>query len=112
MPCHHNLETYLLAYIEGSAGIAEDSKGPSFRTIGRSKGRPLTRTAMQQAEAHLMTDRRRTAAGIQTKLGNRSFRATGITAYLKNAGTQGGADGEPCQHTHDATRSWARGSQP
>jgi integrase len=43
MPCHHNLETYLTAYIEG-AGIIEDPKGPQFRTIGRDKGRPLTRT--------------------------------------------------------------------
>ncbi len=29
MPCHHNLETYLTAYIEG-AGIIEDPKGPLF----------------------------------------------------------------------------------
>src|SRR5277367_1395973 len=34
MPCHHNLETYLTAYIEG-AGLAGDPKGPLFRTIGR-----------------------------------------------------------------------------
>jgi site-specific recombinase XerD len=27
------------------------------------------------------------AAGIATKLGNHSFRATGITAYLKKGGT-------------------------
>jgi len=26
------------------------------------------------------------AGGIQTKIGNHSFRATGITAYLKNGG--------------------------
>src|SRR5713101_7149128 len=31
--------------------------------------------------------RRAAAAGIATKLGNPSFRATGITAYLKNGGT-------------------------
>jgi integrase len=30
---------------------------------------------------------RAAAAGIETKLGNHSFRATGITAYLKNGGT-------------------------
>ena len=28
-----------------------------------------------------------TAAGIATKIGNHTFRATGITAYLKNGGT-------------------------
>jgi integrase/recombinase XerC len=31
-----------------------------------------------------MIRRRAAAAGIETKLGNHSFRATGITAYLKN----------------------------
>ena len=34
-----------------------------------------------------MIRRRAAAAGIATKLGNHSFRATGITAYLKNGGT-------------------------
>jgi site-specific recombinase XerD len=86
MPCHHNLETYLTAYIEG-AGLAEDPKGPLFRTIGRDKGRLLTRTPLPQANAYAMIGRRAAAAGIATKLGNHSFRATGITAYLKNGGT-------------------------
>jgi site-specific recombinase XerD len=86
MPCHHNLETYLNAYVEG-AGLAADPKGPLFRTIGRSKGRPLTRTPLQQAEAYEMITRRKNATGIPTRLGNHSFRATGITAYLKNGGT-------------------------
>jgi integrase len=86
MPCHHNLEAHLTAYIDG-AGIAGHRKGPLFRTIGRSKGRPLTRTTLQQAEACKMITRRKNAAGIATRLGNHSFRATGITAYLKNGGT-------------------------
>lgn len=34
-----------------------------------------------------MIGRRATAAGIRTKIGNHSFRATGITAYLKNGST-------------------------
>ena len=34
-----------------------------------------------------MTARRKAAAGIATRLGNHSVRATGITAYLKNGGT-------------------------
>ena len=33
-----------------------------------------------------MIRRRAKAAGIQTKIGNHTFRATGITAYLKNGG--------------------------
>lgn len=85
MPCHHNLETYLHAYIEG-AGLVEDLKGPLFRTIGRGTGE-LTRTPLPQANAYAMIGRRATAAGIETKVGNHSLRATGITAYLKNGGT-------------------------
>jgi site-specific recombinase XerD len=85
MPCHHNLETYLTSYIEG-AGLAEDLKGPLFRTIGRGTGL-LTRTPLPQRNAHAMIRRRAATAGIATKLGNHSFRATGITAYLKNGGT-------------------------
>jgi integrase len=34
-----------------------------------------------------MVRRRTIAAGIGTKIGNHTFRATGITAYLKNGGT-------------------------
>ena len=86
MPCHHNLEAYLTAYIEG-AGLATDPRGPLFRTMGRIKGRPLTRTPLPQANAYAMIRRRTAAAGIATRLGNHSFRATGITAYLKNGGT-------------------------
>ena len=85
MPCHHNLEEYLSAYIAGT-GIDGDPKGPLFRTIGRGTRR-LTRTALPQANAWAMIERRRRAAGIETRIGNHSFRATGITAYLTNGGT-------------------------
>jgi site-specific recombinase XerD len=85
MPCHHNLEDYLHAYIDGCR-LAEDLEGPLFRTIGRGT-RELTRTPLPQANAWAMIQRRALAAGIATKIGNHTFRATGITAYLKNGGT-------------------------
>ena len=85
MPCHHTLEEYLHAYLDG-AGIAGDAKGPLFRTIGRGTQR-LTRTPLPQANAYAMVQRRARAAAIGTRIGNHSFRATGITAYLKNGGT-------------------------
>ena len=85
MPCHHNLETYLTAYLE-QTGLMDDDKGPLFRTIGRGTGQ-LTRTPLPQANAYAMIRRRAASAGIATKVGNHSFRATGITAYLKNGGT-------------------------
>jgi site-specific recombinase XerD len=85
MPCHHNLEAYLHAYIDG-CGLASDPKGALFRTIGRGTD-ALTTTPLPQANAYAMIRRRATAAGIETKIGNHTFRATGITAYLKNGGT-------------------------
>jgi site-specific recombinase XerC len=48
MPCHHTLEAYLHAYLEGT-GIGNDPKGPLFRTIARgtaelARGRCRRRT--------------------------------------------------------------------
>jgi integrase len=45
------------------------------------------RRVLPQANAYAMIRRRAAAAGIETKLGNHSFRATGITAYSRNGGT-------------------------
>lgn len=84
MPCHHTLEDLLHAYLDG-CGLAGDAKSPLFRTIGRGTGR-LTATPLGQADAHAMIRRRAAAAGIGTKIGAHTFRATGITAYLKNGG--------------------------
>ena len=38
MPCHHNLEDYLTAYIDG-CGLRGQAKGPLFRTIARGTKR-------------------------------------------------------------------------
>lgn len=85
MPCHHNLEDYLITYIDG-CGLRNDPKAPLFCTIGRSSGQ-LTSSPLPQANAWAMVQRRAARAGIATRIGNHTFRATGITAYLKNGGT-------------------------
>ena len=74
------------AYLEQTGIMEDDPNGPLFRTIGRGTGR-LTTHPLPQANAYAMIRRRAEAAGIKTKVGNHSFRATGITAYLKNGGT-------------------------
>jgi site-specific recombinase XerD len=84
MPCHHNLEAYLHAYIEG-AGLAGDEKGFLFRTLQGRTGK-LSDRPMSQPDTWRMIDRRANAAGIRTRIGNHSFRATGITEYLRNGG--------------------------
>jgi integrase/recombinase XerC len=85
MPCHHNLEEFLAAYLDG-CDLRGDRKGPLFRTIARGTKR-LSDTPLPQANAFQMVRRRAVAADIETAIGNHSFRATGITAYLKNGGT-------------------------
>jgi len=84
MPCHHNLDEYLHAYIDG-VGLGADGKGYLFRTSAGRTGQ-LTERPMGQPDAYRMIRRRAAAAGILTKIGNHSFRATGITEYLKNGG--------------------------
>ena len=86
VPCHHNLEKYLDEYIAGGGKvIADDPDGPLFRTAAGKSGL-LSRNAMWQQDAYRMIQRRAKAAGIKTRIGNHTFRATGITAYMKNNG--------------------------
>jgi integrase len=84
VPCHHNLDHYLDAYID-AAGIAGDVDGYLFRTASGKTGM-LTEKPLSQPDAYRMVQRRAKAAGIETRIGNHTFRATGITAYLKNSG--------------------------
>lgn len=84
MPTHHNLDHYLEEYIK-AAGLAEDRKGPLFRTT-RGRSGELTSKPMLQSDVWRMIRRRALAAGIKTEIGCHTFRATGITAYLKNGG--------------------------
>ena len=85
MPAHHTLEAYLDAYLH-AAGIAGDPKGPLFRTATRA-GEALTTKPMLPADVWRMIRRRAGKAGIKTRIGCHSFRATGITNYLQHKGT-------------------------
>ncbi|TKB87770.1 MAG: integrase [Nitrospira sp.] len=83
MPCHHNLDEYLHAYLE--AAQLTEGKSLLFRTMHGRTGQ-LSDQPMTQTDAYRMVRRRATAVGIRTKIGNHSFRATGITEYLRNGG--------------------------
>ena len=84
MPCHHKLETFLEEYI-AAAGITDDPKGWLFRTTEGNSGY-LTDRPMNRTDLYRVIRRRADDAGITTKIGCHTFRATGITEYLRNGG--------------------------
>jgi integrase len=84
MPAHHNLESYLDAYIE-AAGLRDGGKSPLFRSAAGRTG-TLTATATNRV-AWRMIQRRAAELGARARIGCHTFRATGITAYLEAGGT-------------------------
>ena len=84
MPCHHNLDEYLHAYLQQEA-LQGDRKGWLFRSAKGRSGE-LSDRPMSQSDVYRMIGRRAEAADIATKICCHSFRATGITEYLRNGG--------------------------
>jgi len=85
MPVHHMLEEYLDAYID-HAELREDPKSWLFRT-GRGRSGDLTENQLDRTSAWKMVRRRGRQTGILEKIGNHTFRATGLTAYLNAGGS-------------------------
>lgn len=83
VPAHHNAQEYLDEFLD-AASIREEKKGPIFRTVNRN--RRLTLNRMHRNDALRMIKRRALAIGLPESTCNHTFRATGITAYLKNGG--------------------------
>lgn len=82
MPCHHNLDEYVHAYLDV---LDQDKKAFLFRSAKGRAGR-LSENPMSQADVYRMIGRRAAAAAVETKIGCHSFRATGITEYLRGGG--------------------------
>ncbi len=73
---HHNLVDYLHDYI-AVAAIAEQKKGPLFRT-SEGRSRKLTNTTMSRHEVICIVKRRARDADVSEKIDCHTFRATGI----------------------------------
>jgi len=84
VPAHHNAEAYVDAYL-AVAKIADDRKGPLFRSLDRE--RDLTERRLHRLEVLAMIKRRVRQAGLPMTTCCHTFRATGITTYLQNGGT-------------------------
>ena len=102
MPCHHNLEIYLHAYIDG-CGFAGDPKGPLFRTIGRG-----TDEADENAPApgERLRDDPPARGGGRHRDEDRQSHVSGdgdhgLSQERRHA-RKGRRDGESRQHAHDA----------
>jgi site-specific recombinase XerD len=85
IPVHDKPPDYMDAYL-AAAGIADQKKTPLFRSAD-GKTQRLTHRRMDANDALRMIKRRAKTAGLPTAIGNHTFRATGITAYLENGGT-------------------------
>lgn len=84
VPANHNAEAYVDEYLE-AAGIADDKKGPLFRSLNKS--RSLGEKQMHRVDVYRMIAKRAKEAGLSVAVCCHTFRATGITAYLENGGT-------------------------
>lgn len=84
MPLNRKAEQYLLAYIN-TAGLRQEPATPLFRSIGR--GGILRERVMHRNDALRMVKHRALAAGLSPHICCHTFRATGITEYMRNGGT-------------------------
>ena len=84
MPCHHTLEAWLGAWLSAT-GRATTPKAPLFPSLAGRTGQ-FSDTAMQPVDVWRMIRRRARTVGLPTRIGCHTFRATGITEYLRNGG--------------------------
>ncbi len=84
VPCHHILDAYLTDYIE-QTGLDRRPTNPLFPSVDR-KTKGLSSIPLADGNARVMINRRAKAAGINGRINNHTFRASGITAYLENGG--------------------------
>jgi site-specific recombinase XerD len=100
LPCHHELEAYLQAYID-AAGLADEKGTPLFRSAIGKTGQ-LTTKQLHRVDAYRMVKRRAREAAILSPIGCHTFRATGITQYLLHGGKL-----EHAQHmaAHESSRT-------
>jgi integrase/recombinase XerD len=81
IPVRHDLEGFILAYVE-AAGIAGEAKeSPLFR-MGNGRTKKLSGTAMTSKRICELVKRRLKDAGLPSRLSPHSFRVTAITDLL------------------------------
>ena len=87
VPAHHNAEAYMDAYIVAAGIDPKDKAAPLFRTFRGQRTDRLTEKRMNRVDVFRMIRKRALQAGLNAEASCHTFRATGITAYLKSGGT-------------------------
>ena len=105
VPSHHSAESYMDDYLQ-AAGIAEEKRLPLFRTLDRR--RSLTDHRMHRSDVLRMVKRRARQAGLPTSTCCHTFRATGITAYLRFDGRLEHAQRIACHESARTTKLYDR----
>jgi len=101
MPCHHNLEDYLVAYIDGT-GLRDDPKGFLFRTIGRGTGQ-LTASPPRLGKRPCNDPASHGGGGYRNQGRKPQFpsnRHHGLSQEWRQPG-KSRCHGQPRQHAHD-----------
>jgi len=106
MPVHHKLEVYLDEYLS-TADLRDATKSPLFRTVIGRTGE-LSAKQMNRVDAYRMVRRRAKVAGVRTKIGCYTFRATCITAYLEAGGTLENAQAMAAHESPRTTKLYDR----
>lgn len=109
VPCHHNAEEYLDAYMKVAGIDHQEKKAALFRTTYRRTG-ALTDNRMSTNDVLRMIKRRAKVAGLPVGTCCHTFRATGITAYLENGGTVENAQAIAAHESPRTTKLYDRTS--
>ena len=105
VPAHHNAEAYMDEYVE-AAGIGGGKRLPLYRTLDRR--RSLTDCRMHRSDVLRMVKRRARQAGLPMSTCCHTFRATGITAYLRSNGRLEHAQRIACHESARTTKLYDR----
>ncbi len=82
IPVRHDLQSYLLEYLDAACLLDADTGSPLFRTAIR-RTKQLTENAMTAGDMGRMVKRRVRDAGLSARLCPHSFRVTTITDLLE-----------------------------
>jgi len=105
VPAHHNAIEYVEEYLD-AAGLWNDRKAPIFQSVNRQ--RELTGDRMHRNKVWKMIKRRAKAVGLPETANCHTFRATGITNYLKNNGSLENARAIASHESSQTTRLYDR----